>query len=242
MISNINHSPLRTFPNLESYWNNGNIYEFKTPNYPTLKPEDHYTDGWRDVVIPDLKENQRRGQLIYNKESDTVTYEVIDIPESELKQRVISQAQGTREEVIQAKIKAQVETELQAITDDSEALENAPAFPIWEDLEDGFDFKNPFKVQALVDMELKLFKIITPHLKQSDWHPNITPALWSKIEFSGGIEVWAQPTGGDGKYPYLDPSTGLQYQVTHNGQTWRNIHQGGLNVWAPGVFGWVVVN
>jgi len=240
MKSNISHLPLRTWPSIEAYWKAGNIYNLRprTMHYPSLPASEHKKDGWRDVVSPDLKENQRRGALLYDAQNDRVTYQVIDLTEEEIQSRVISQAQNSREEIIQVKIKAQVEAEFQSISDDSEALESKEAFPIWEDLEDGFEFTAGYKVQSLDALELKLFKIIQPHAKQSDWMPNITPALWSKIEVTVGMEIWSQPTGGDGKYPYLDPKTSSPYRVSHKTNTWENTHQGGLNVWEPGVFGW----
>jgi hypothetical protein len=136
------------------------------------------------------------------------------------------------------KLLAEADASFQAIADDSEALDNQTAFPLWTSFADQHQFPAQFRVQDFVGTELVLFKIIQPHAKQDDRRPNDTPALWTKIEFSGGVEVWSQPIGGDGKYPYLDPSTGLPYRVTHNGRLWENNFQGGLNVWQPGEFGW----
>jgi hypothetical protein len=45
-------------------------------------------------------------------------------------------------------------------------------------------------------------------------------------------QPWVQPTGAHDAYP-------LGARVTHNGQTWESTVAN--NVWAPGVFGWVVV-
>ncbi len=240
MISNINHTPLRTFQSISDYWKRGNIYKFKTINYPELSPDRHYADGWREVVIPTIGENQRRGEIFYDAANDVVTYSVIDFTEEEIKANFLAQAESERESKIQEIQRKQLEESVQVVADDKEALDKKAVFPIWEKLEDGFEFKTDFKVQALEGKELKLFKIIQPHAKQSDRQPNLTPALWSKIEFSAGIEVWAQPTGGDGKYPFLNPATGKAYEVTHKGSTWENTHKTGLNVWEPGVFGWKI--
>lgn len=80
---------------------------------------------------------------------------------------------------------------------------------------------------------------IQSHVTSIGSQPFEGSALWRKIEEGeSGIEVWSQPTGGDGMYPTIDSSTGENYLVTHNGSTWQNIHTGGLNVWEPGVFGW----
>jgi hypothetical protein len=45
-------------------------------------------------------------------------------------------------------------------------------------------------------------------------------------------QPWVQPTGAHDAYNIGD-------RVTHNGQTWEST--AASNVWAPGVFGWVVV-
>lgn len=240
MICNKNQSPLRTFPSLESYWKSGNIYGYTIPNYPSADPAIHYADGWRDYVAPSYNtETHRLGELIYDAENDVVTRETPALTDEELKGRLLSSAQAERENALQEKVREQTKTALQAITDDAEAIANQSAYPIWENLDDEYAFGSDFKCQALDGLELKLFKIIQPHAKQSDRHPNLTPALWSKIEIGGdGVEIWTQPIGGDGKYPYIDPASGQPYKVTHAGKTWVNIHQGSLNVWEPGVFGW----
>jgi hypothetical protein len=45
------------------------------------------------------------------------------------------------------------------------------------------------------------------------------------------VQPWKQPAGAHDAYA-------MNSQVTHNGQTWRSTIN--ANVWAPGVFGWVV--
>lgn len=100
MKSNINHTPLRSFQSIKSYWRSGNIYGFKTPNYPKLDTEIHYQDGWRDYVPATIGENQRRGEMYHHLDNDIVTDRVIDLTEEEIKANrmsgamVISQLQG----------------------------------------------------------------------------------------------------------------------------------------------------
>ena len=84
MKANINQQPLRLFQSIADYWKRGNIYEFTTVNYPDAKPETHYVDGWRDVVIPPVGENQRYGELIYDAQNDVVTRELIDFTPEEI--------------------------------------------------------------------------------------------------------------------------------------------------------------
>jgi hypothetical protein len=78
-----------------------------------------------------------------------------------------------------------------------------------------------------------LYKVIQPHTTQSDWQPNITPALWKRYhEPEEGPQPWVQPAGAHDAYQLGD-------MVTYGGQTWRSTIN--ANVWQPGVYGWVVV-
>lgn len=79
-----------------------------------------------------------------------------------------------------------------------------------------------------------LYKCVQGHTTQSDWTPDITPALWANLGVSEdkptAIPVWVQPTGAQDAY-----TKGTI--VTHNGKTWTNSID--ANVWEPGVYGWV---
>ena len=119
------------------------------------------------------------------------------------------------------------------------------SYPVWGDLDLGHSFSIDDKVALSEQSEdeevLVFYKCIQAHSKQSNWIPTSTPALWSEITLVGDIEQWSQPIGGDGRYPYLDPNTGQPYRVLHNGKTWENTVTHTLNVWQPGVFGWIEV-
>lgn len=52
----------------------------RTDNY-NLCTERHYQDGWREVVEPTLKENERLGTLLFDAVNDVVTYNIELIPE-----------------------------------------------------------------------------------------------------------------------------------------------------------------
>lgn len=219
-------------------WNN-------VQNYRNADPSVWYADGWREPIYPPYDTiTQKLGDLKWVDDivNGEVTFEVIDLPDEEVRQRLINNAKSQKEQFTRVKIEKQVETELQALTDDADILENQAGYPLWSDFPDQYPFGPNDKVQDFEGNELKVFKIIQPHNKQGDRVPVFSPALWTKIEFSGGVEVWAQPIGGDGKYPSIDPSTGELYQVTHNGLIWENTHPApSLNVWEPGVFGWTQV-
>ena len=73
-----------------------------------------------------------------------------------------------------------------------------------------------------------LYRCIQPHTTQSDWTPDITPALFVKISLDEYPE-WVQPTGAQDAYSAGD-------KVSHNGKHWKSTVNG--NVWEPGVYGW----
>lgn len=83
--------------------------------------------------------------------------------------------------------------------------------------------------------DANLYRCIQPHIAQADWRPDSPglEALWIRYYApEEGPREWVQPYGGSGTYVY-------GAVVTHNGFTWRNILEGTLNVWEPGVFwGW----
>ena len=73
--------------------------------------------------------------------------------------------------------------------------------------------------------------------------PYIIPALVVQAHTPGQVTVWKQPLNQFDAYYLHNPFTGLPDQVTHNGATWA-VSQGdaaGMNIWEPGVFGWLEV-
>jgi hypothetical protein len=206
----------------------------------------HDIDGW-GLILP--KEpidemTQRYGAIDWIEADNTFFYPIVELTEEEMevkvqeqKYAIIANAQSEQQKLINQFQQKQVLEVVQALPD-NEALDNQAIYPMWSDFEDEHRFNPPIKVQDFEGTELKLFKAIQPNDKRENTRPIDFPAGWSKIEFSGGIEVWAQPIGGDGKYPYLDPNTGNPYLVTHNDKTWKNNVQDQLNVWEPSVYGW----
>jgi hypothetical protein len=184
MYTNINIQPLRTWDKIPTSWN----ARPTTINYHKLPESEHVADGWRTVIVPPITDTQRLGGLII--QGDTVTYRVVDIPQKELQQRVLSQAESIREEKLQATIKQQVEEQFQAIADDTEALENQEAFPLWSSFEDGHTFPISFKVQHLEGLEMKLYRVLQSHAKQANWFPENVPALFVKILPEGAPLIW----------------------------------------------------
>jgi hypothetical protein len=81
MISNLNHTPPRTFSTLPKSW----PARPRLINYDKADPAIHYEDGWRAVVYPDYDAAlQRLGDLIFDEANDRFTYAVIDKSAEEL--------------------------------------------------------------------------------------------------------------------------------------------------------------
>jgi len=74
-----------------------------------------------------------------------------------------------------------------------------------------------------------LYQVIQAHTTQSDWTPNIVPALFKRFyEPTDDPWPWVQPVGGHDAYP-------LGARVLHGGYTWQSLID--ANVWEPGSVG-----
>lgn len=81
---------IHAYPSIEAYWiQRSKPFTLRpaTVNYHKLPDEEHYKDGWRDVLIPEFEsETQHLGALVYDEGKDVVTYEVVDKTAEELEQ------------------------------------------------------------------------------------------------------------------------------------------------------------
>ena len=108
-----------------------------------------------------------------------------------------------------------------AITlDDATALTGVELFPSWKLI--------AYSVGDRVQYNGVLYKCIQSHTAQSDWTPDVTPALWVVVTVEEWPE-WVQPTGAQDAYA-------KDSKVTHNGKKWISSYD--ANVWEPGVYGW----
>lgn len=75
-----------------------------------------------------------------------------------------------------------------------------------------------------------LYKCVQGHKTQSDWTPDITPALWTKVSLDEWPQ-WVQPTGAHDAYNIGD-------KVTFEGHHYVSLING--NVWSPSAYpaGW----
>lgn len=98
---------------------------------------------------------------------------------------------------------------------DEDALEMTELFPMWS--------LKAYSIGDRVQYDEKLYKCVQAHTAQSDWAPDITPNLWTRVSVDEYPE-WIQPTGAQDAYMMGD-------KVTHNGLRW--ISDLDYNVYEP---------
>lgn len=122
------------------------------------------------------------------------------------------------------KLRQHIEKGSAALTDE-EALEAVELFPAWEPEHD-YTKGNRVRWQGL------LYRLIPEtHHSQSDWPPDLTPAVWARVDDPAEEwPEWRQPLGSEDAYP---PGA----KVSHNDKHWINALEI-PNTWEPGVYGW----
>lgn len=103
-----------------------------------------------------------------------------------------------------------------------DALEAVELFPIWND---GVEYTTGQKVRYCG----VLYSVLTPHISQAGWTPDVSPSLFAKVLIPDEtvISAWEQP---DSTNPYKKGD-----KVAHNGKLWESLING--NVWEPGAIG-----
>lgn len=89
-----------------------------------------------------------------------------------------------------------------------------------------------YSVGVIVRRGNDLYRVVQAHTSQSDWAPELTPALFVAVVPPGAAVEWVQPTGAHNAY-----AAGAV--VLYAGKTWTSTVSN--NVWKPGVHGWVEV-
>ena len=105
--------------------------------------------------------------------------------------------------------------------DDETALDVQVLFQIWE-------IGKAYIMGDRVQYNGLLYKCVQGHTSQSDWTPDITPALWTRVSVDEYPE-WIQPTGAQDAYR-------LGAKVSHNGKHWTSDID--YNTYEPSVYGW----
>ena len=104
---------------------------------------------------------------------------------------------------------------------DEQAYYAPDIYPAWKD-------SHEYAVDDRISYGDKLYKCVQAHTSQSDWTPDVTPALWVRVSVEEWPE-WVQPIGAQDAYNTGD-------KVTHNDNHWVSAVDS--NVWEPGVYGW----
>lgn len=108
---------------------------------------------------------------------------------------------------------------------DTDALSAIEMFAPWK-------VDTAYTVDTRIRYNGKLYRVVQSHTSQSDWTPDVTPALYTEIAEPGTIPVWKQPTGAQDAYMTGDK---VKYP-DENGTIWVSTVDN--NVWQPGVYGW----
>lgn len=117
-------------------------------------------------------------------------------------------------------IRQQIELMAEDLTDET-ALDYKELYPLWLT-------GHAYSIGDRVRYSETLYKCVQAHTSQTDWTPDITPALWTVVSIDEWPE-WRQPTGAQDAYSFGD-------KVSHNGKHWVSDYDN--NVWEPGAFGW----
>lgn len=110
--------------------------------------------------------------------------------------------------------------------EDADAIEGVQLFPAWS-------AEAAYLVGDRVRYNNILYKCLQNHAAQESWTPEAAPSLWARVLIPDPdvIPEWIQP---DSTNPYQ-----IGDKVTYNGRTYESTIAN--NVWAPDVYGWVLV-
>lgn len=132
----------------------------------------------------------------------------------------------TRERALQ--LRALIEKAAASLPDE-DALNGVELFPAWA-------ADTAYTVDQRVRYGEKLYRCVQAHTSQADWTPDKTPALWTEVAKPGEIPVWRQPTGAQDAYNKGD----RVHYPDADGPIYESIVD--ANVWAPGIYGWELIN
>ena len=112
---------------------------------------------------------------------------------------------------------------------DEVALTVIRLFPAWQT-------DHAYAVDERIRYGGKLYRCVQSHTSQSEWTPDVTPALWTEVAMPDEILVWKRPTGVQDAYNYGDKV----YYPTENDDIYQSIYDG-KNSWSPDEYpaGWM---
>ena len=108
---------------------------------------------------------------------------------------------------------------------DEDALQAVELFPAWK-------VNTSYTADQRICFGGKLYRVVQGHTSQSDWTPDVTPALYTEVAEPGTIPVWKKPTGAHDAYRIGEK---VRYP-DEDGDVWTCTSD--YNIYEPGVFGW----
>ena len=113
---------------------------------------------------------------------------------------------------------------------DEDALEAVELFPAWQADTD-------YAADVRLRYGEKLYRCVQSHTSQTEWTPDVTPALWTEVAKPGEIPVWKQPTGAQDAYMIGD----RVHYPTADDPVYESLIDN--NVYSPEAYpaGWAVV-
>ena len=116
-----------------------------------------------------------------------------------------------------------------AFLSDEDALNAIELYDIWMP-------DKTYEVDTRLSYNNKLYRVVQSHTSQTDWTPDLAPALFTEVALPGEIPVWKQPTGAQDAYQQGDQ---VKYP-DENGSVYESDVDN--NVWAPNVYGWHLIS
>lgn len=179
MKTNITENPIKAYGQIPTIWNGVNGYQYAT--------EQHYEDGWRDIVIPEIDHaTEKLGELYYDEQNDVVTYEVIEKTQQEIEAEVIQNYEANKQTAINTYLEKQIQTEIEEL-DGTEALENQSIYPFWSGDGEAVVVGNKRNHFSTDGLEIWLWRCRLDHTTQPDWIPKDSPSLWERVEQDGEV-------------------------------------------------------
>lgn len=193
MKSNINEDTLKEYGAIPSVWNNKIGYQYAT--------NEHYDDGWRDLVTPEIDYTiEKLGELYFDETDDVVTYEVIEKTVEEIEAETLQEAKQKQQKSIQKLVEKKLIEELQNEDDDDKIIENKEAYPIWQP--NGELILAGTKLQAFnSNNELSIFRCNQDILATEQYEPRLAVYAFDEIIMGGDYPIWQQPQAHN---PYME--------------------------------------
>ena len=147
--------------------------------------------------------------------------------------RIISIKNSETEEVVEiidkkleANLNATRKLVKQSTLTDEKLIEFVNIYPSWE-------IGKVLEIDDVLKYNDELYRVIQSHTTQSDWTPNISQSLFTKIQPANVIPIWVQPTGSHDAYDIDDKVEfeGSVYESTIDANTYSpTAYPAGWNV------------